>query len=72
MVGNFAQQFTTVGDGLEKRSEKVEKICLSSSSQEDYIPRSFDMNIDIKYSAIEESLSFIFYKCNIVVSQHGY
>ena len=71
VVGNFAQEFRMVGDGLENGAEKVEKICLSSSGQEDYIPRKVEMNIGLKYSAIEESLSFILYKCDIVVSQHG-
>ena len=72
VVANFAQEFSMERDGLDQRVEKVEKFCLSSSSQEEYIPRRVEMNIGLKYSAIEESLSVILYKFNIAVSQHGY
>ena len=59
-------------EGVDQRADKVEKICLLSSCQEEYIPRRVEMNIGLKYSAIEESLNTILYKCNVVVSQHGY
>ena len=49
-----------------------EKICLLSSSQEDYSSRRVEMNIALKYSPIEENVSFIFYKCNILVSWNFY